>query len=270
MRDAENRLIRIELAATPQDGSKRVEFAYDYMGRRVEKRLLTWDAAAQPPDWVLTQHRKFVWDGWLLLLELNGLSGDALVKEYTWGQDLSRNFLEEDVLQETALTYAQRLTPKRSARWRRLGLRCYLMAGVCVVATWILSCVAHMGVRYYSDSVYIDRGSLKIHWIVGWRDFVFDNEPIGTYCQWGPMPNWSQIAGELNGIRPGLAAVFGEYLVPQLIESNHIVDGDGVPLGRILRIPLWLVLLAWSAPLCLWFVRKRGGLGAQGSVRREV
>lgn len=31
--DAENRLIRIEPAGSPQDGSKRIEFAYDYLCR---------------------------------------------------------------------------------------------------------------------------------------------------------------------------------------------------------------------------------------------
>jgi RHS repeat-associated protein len=51
-------------------------------------------------DWVLTEHRRFVWGGcgtgvspvnggWLLLLELDGLDDNAVVRKYTWGLDLA-------------------------------------------------------------------------------------------------------------------------------------------------------------------------------------
>jgi hypothetical protein len=54
--DAENRLIRIEpnpAAAYPeyelQDGDQRIEFAYDYLGRRVRKTVETYDELLE--DW---------------------------------------------------------------------------------------------------------------------------------------------------------------------------------------------------------------------------
>ena len=56
------------------------------MGRRIEKKVSDWNAST----WVLSLDRKFVYDGWLLLLELDGANGDAVVKKYTWGLDLSR------------------------------------------------------------------------------------------------------------------------------------------------------------------------------------
>jgi RHS repeat-associated protein len=48
----------------------------------------------QDNDWVLTEHRRFVWGGagtggWLLLLELDGLNSNAVVRKYTWGLDLA-------------------------------------------------------------------------------------------------------------------------------------------------------------------------------------
>jgi RHS repeat-associated protein len=64
-----------------------VEFAYDYLGRRVQKKVSTRTGG----QWVLTLHRQYVWDGWLLLMELDGLGGAGVppVRRYTWGLDLA-------------------------------------------------------------------------------------------------------------------------------------------------------------------------------------
>ena len=72
----------------PQAGDKRVEFAYDYMGRRVEKKAFDW-VGPDPDDWATTPSlvRRFVWSGWLMLMELDG-SNNA-VRKYTWGLDLA-------------------------------------------------------------------------------------------------------------------------------------------------------------------------------------
>jgi RHS repeat-associated protein len=83
--DAENRLIGSGPGGTPQAGDRKAEFGYDYLGRRIEKKVYTY----QSNDWTLTEHRKFVWSGWLMLLELDGLSEDAVVRKYTWGLDLA-------------------------------------------------------------------------------------------------------------------------------------------------------------------------------------
>jgi hypothetical protein len=42
-----------------------------------------------PPTWSVTAHRKFVWSDWLLLLELDGMKSNAIVRKYTWGLDLA-------------------------------------------------------------------------------------------------------------------------------------------------------------------------------------
>ncbi|GAG23747.1 unnamed protein product, partial [marine sediment metagenome] len=86
---------------SPQAGDKKVELAYDYMGRRIEKKVYDWND--QAGDWEATPslHRKFVWggtggssaSGWLLLLELDCGTGDppveTVVRKYTWGLDLA-------------------------------------------------------------------------------------------------------------------------------------------------------------------------------------
>jgi len=90
--DAENRLIRVEPGGTPQTNNLKVEFQYDYRGRRIEKKVWTYNAG-----WSLSEHLKFIWggagagpdDGWLLLLELDGASTDAVLRRYTWGLDVA-------------------------------------------------------------------------------------------------------------------------------------------------------------------------------------
>ena len=94
MWDAENRLAAVEPASTPQNGDKRVEFTYDYLGRRVQKQVFAWNAGTE--QWDLTLTRRFVWSGWLMLMELDG-SNNA-VRSYTCGLDLAgQNGLVNDL-----------------------------------------------------------------------------------------------------------------------------------------------------------------------------
>jgi hypothetical protein len=87
--NGENRLI----AATPtepQSGDRRVAFVYDYLGRRVLKVVEEYDGAS----WSETARRKFVWSGWLMLVELDCGTGvppvsDAVMRQNTWGLDLA-------------------------------------------------------------------------------------------------------------------------------------------------------------------------------------
>lgn len=93
--DGENRLIRHEPlrenGLKPDDGDLKSEFKYDGLGRRIEKAVSTYDVndPNDPNDdtWNLTDTRRFVWDGWLLLLELDG--NNDILRKYTWGQDVS-------------------------------------------------------------------------------------------------------------------------------------------------------------------------------------
>ena len=96
--DAENRLVSWTPKA-PQAGDQKVTFAYDYLSRRVEKKVFDWDEGdlndpnddeweEDPSDW-----RKFVWYNWLLIEELScNVSTGAVtgvIRKYTWGKDLS-------------------------------------------------------------------------------------------------------------------------------------------------------------------------------------
>ena len=66
----ENRLVKAE------KGTTRLEFNYDYMGRRIEKKVFNSNN--------LVKHLKFVYDGYKLVAELNGMSSNAQLRRYTW------------------------------------------------------------------------------------------------------------------------------------------------------------------------------------------
>jgi len=61
----------------------RLEFAYDFQGRRVQKKASHWDSG----DWVLDSDSRFVYDGWNLLTVFN--SSLSLHTSFMWGLDLS-------------------------------------------------------------------------------------------------------------------------------------------------------------------------------------
>ena len=67
--DAENRLIAAESPA----GATRLEFKYDYMSRRVEKKVYSGSTG----NWTLDKHLKFVYDGYLQIEELDGANSNA-------------------------------------------------------------------------------------------------------------------------------------------------------------------------------------------------
>jgi hypothetical protein len=82
--DAENRLSEFNLLADGQI-AVREQYGYDYLGRRVFKQVDIF-VSGNP---VTIEKRRFIWDGWKLLEELNGKSSDAVVRKYTWGLDLA-------------------------------------------------------------------------------------------------------------------------------------------------------------------------------------
>lgn len=81
--DAENRLVRMtsSSAAGPQ---QRIEFSYDWLGRRVGKKV--WNNAAGSGTPVVDV--AFVYNGWNLLAELNATQ-QAVIRSYAWGLDVS-------------------------------------------------------------------------------------------------------------------------------------------------------------------------------------
>jgi RHS repeat-associated protein len=72
------------VANTLTGPQQRIDFAYDWQGRRVSKRV--WNNTAGTGT--LAADRKFVYDGWNLIAELNA-TNNAVIRSFIWGLDLS-------------------------------------------------------------------------------------------------------------------------------------------------------------------------------------
>ena len=83
--NGENRLVVVQ-PAVPANGDKKLEFTYDYMSRRVQKKVDVW----QTDHWKPTGDTLFLYDGWNMIREwpVGGATSDA--KYYVWGLDLSQ------------------------------------------------------------------------------------------------------------------------------------------------------------------------------------
>jgi len=82
--DGENRLVAMEaLSAVPAAAKLRLEFEYDWRGRRIGKTVKAWSGTSYTNVCVL----KFLYDGWNLAAELD--ANNAVVRSYIWGTDLS-------------------------------------------------------------------------------------------------------------------------------------------------------------------------------------
>ena len=88
--DSENRLVAMETKATAYNAGaprRKLEFAYDYLGRRFSKKVYSWNSTSD--SFLLTSHLKFLYDGWNLIAELDALNSNTMIKRYYWGLDLS-------------------------------------------------------------------------------------------------------------------------------------------------------------------------------------
>lgn len=82
--DAENRLVSMEsMPGVPTDLKRKLQFAYDAMGRRIQKIVYT-DTGS---GYVGQYTNKFVYDGWNLIAILK--EDNRLLQSFTWGSDLS-------------------------------------------------------------------------------------------------------------------------------------------------------------------------------------
>jgi RHS repeat-associated protein len=84
--DGENRLISMNMtnvSSIANSNRLQLQFAYDFMGRRVQKIVSAWNGSA----FVSQSTNRFVYDGWNLLAILNPQS--SILQSFTWGQDLS-------------------------------------------------------------------------------------------------------------------------------------------------------------------------------------
>ena len=84
--DAENRLRSMQaISSVPVEARKRLEFVYDYGGRRIQKKVFDWNTGTG--TYVLQSTTRFVYDGWNLIAELD--ENNSLIRAYTRGQDIS-------------------------------------------------------------------------------------------------------------------------------------------------------------------------------------
>jgi len=84
--DGENRLVIVE-PIDPVGGDLREKFTYDYMGRRVRLEIEKYGAG--PGTWTSAEDIRYVYDGWNVVLELDGEDSNSIAKQYTWGLDVS-------------------------------------------------------------------------------------------------------------------------------------------------------------------------------------
>ncbi len=82
--DGENRIYRM-WSATVNNGVS-IQFTYDYMGRRVGKQV--WNASNTFTG-APAKTRKYVYEGWNLVMETNGSS---IVRKFGWGLDLNGGY----------------------------------------------------------------------------------------------------------------------------------------------------------------------------------
>jgi YD repeat-containing protein len=86
--DGENRLIGMQALSTLSAADrKKLTFSYDDTSRRVQKEVLTWNTGSS--TYVPADSTLFGYDGWNLVVELNGANSGALLRSYLWGIDLS-------------------------------------------------------------------------------------------------------------------------------------------------------------------------------------
>jgi len=80
--DAENRLISMEANANvPVEAKQRLEFSYDYMSRRIQKKVYVWNIGTGL--YQLQSTTRFVYDGWTLFAEVD--SNTDLLRNYVRG-----------------------------------------------------------------------------------------------------------------------------------------------------------------------------------------
>ena len=59
--------------------SQRLEYIYDYRGRKKKKKEFN--------NNTLTKHKKFVYDGFKLIAEFDVLNSDEVIAKYAWVED---------------------------------------------------------------------------------------------------------------------------------------------------------------------------------------
>ena len=96
--DAENRLIEMREnpgmpwfapSATGAPRALKLVMEYDAYSRRVGKKVYQWQGPPTTGSWQPQSHTVYLYDGWNLVAELDGLNARSVVRTYVWGADLS-------------------------------------------------------------------------------------------------------------------------------------------------------------------------------------
>jgi RHS repeat-associated protein len=82
--NAENRLVAVA-PVVPVTGSSKLEFVYDYMGRRAQKKVFGYSSGS----WILTSDVSYLYDGWNMIAELDDTGQPTA--SYVYGLDLSQS-----------------------------------------------------------------------------------------------------------------------------------------------------------------------------------
>jgi RHS repeat-associated protein len=84
--DGENRLKSLEsYSAAPSGSLRKIQFEYDYMGRRIERIVSTNNGTS----YVGQSTNRFMYDGWNMFSEFEITPSVTLARVYVWGSDLS-------------------------------------------------------------------------------------------------------------------------------------------------------------------------------------
>ncbi|MEM0967685.1 MAG: RHS repeat-associated core domain-containing protein [Verrucomicrobiota bacterium] len=88
--NAENRLISMETIPSAYNAGaprEKLDFVYDFQGRRVQKVFSIWDSTSEV--FIADYTTLFAYDGWNLIVESTTAGGTTDIQTYLWGLDLS-------------------------------------------------------------------------------------------------------------------------------------------------------------------------------------
>jgi RHS repeat-associated protein len=89
--DTQNQLIEVETLPNAQSLRTKVSFSYDFMGRRISKKVFEWNDQLPTPNFQLQTTHSFFYDGWNLVREVSTdlTTSTVSTNSYVWGNDLS-------------------------------------------------------------------------------------------------------------------------------------------------------------------------------------
>ena len=88
--NGENRLVAMfSHQNVAPEKRKRLDFTYDYQGRRIEKVVSDWEKKRE--EYRITNRVGYFYDSWNLISEISEKDKDAHRKNYLWGLDLSHS-----------------------------------------------------------------------------------------------------------------------------------------------------------------------------------